>query len=268
MLRSFKVHALTRTLVVLAGLIWAPVNLKAAQDLSDAEEVLERTVEAYGGRDAFDELQNRVSTGTLEFVDQGIKIDIKVVSARPNRSRVTLSAEAIGEVDSGTDGLEVWENSTLQGPALKSGEERASRLAEVVFERFIYWEDNFEQAKIEGKEEVEGHACIHLTLMPKNPIKKGEFEMMPLHLFVDTENYLIRKVVTKAQTPAGVIDVEVLNGDYREIDGIMISHKAETLVLGQRRVLTIESIEHNVELPADQFSPPADIQRLIDRRDK
>jgi hypothetical protein len=36
-------------------------------------------------------------------------------------------------------------------------------------------------------------------------------------------------------------------------------------VAGQERIITMETIRNNVDLPADRFAPPEDVQQLISR---
>ena len=68
------------------------------------------------------------------------------------------------------------------------------------------------------------------------------------------------------ELPMGTVPMEVYSSDYREVDGIRIAHQGRVVVLGQERLVTTESIEHNVELAADRFTPPADVQTLLERR--
>ena len=42
-----------------------------------------------------------------------------------------------------------------------------------------------------------------------------------------------------------------------------MAHKTRVIVMGQERILTIESIEHNVEMPADRFELPDQIKELL-----
>jgi hypothetical protein len=64
------------------------------------------------------------------------------------------------------------------------------------------------------------------------------------------------------------LTARVEQGDYKEVDGILIPHRSETDVAGTKRLLTIHSIEQNVDLPEDRFHPPADVQKLIDAKKK
>jgi hypothetical protein len=61
----------------------------------------------------------------------------------------------------------------------------------------------------------------------------------------------------------GAIPVESFPGDYMRIDGILLPRKNVVKTVGPERIATIESIEQNVDLPADRFALPAEIKALV-----
>lgn len=61
-----------------------------------------------------------------------------------------------------------------------------------------------------------------------------------------------------------MIPVEVFISDYKEVDGILIPHKAILKALGLESILTIERVEHNVNMPEDIFRLPDEIRALLD----
>ncbi|HEU0014513.1 MAG TPA: hypothetical protein VFQ45_12560, partial [Longimicrobium sp.] len=79
----------------LAVLVSAPA---AAQTLPDARQVLDRYVEAVGGRAAVERPQSRHAVYELEVGGMTMKMEIR--AARPNRTVVTMSTP-IGDMVSG-----------------------------------------------------------------------------------------------------------------------------------------------------------------------
>jgi len=71
-----------------------------------------------------------------------------------------------------------------------------------------------------------------------------------------------------SESPAGTVTALIRPSDYRRVGSLLLPHHAETEVLGQKRVLTVHSIEQNVTLPANRFDPPADVQKLIDAKQR
>ena len=110
----------------------------------------------------------------------------------------------------------------------------------------------------EVTETVDGKSCYKVVLTPE----QGE----PETRYYDRESGLLLKTEITLELPMGTVPMEVYSSDYREVDGIRIAHQGRVVVLGQERLVTTESIEHNVELAADRFTPPADVQTLLERR--
>jgi hypothetical protein len=59
--------------------------------------------------------------------------------------------------------------------------------------------------------------------------------------------------------------------DYREADGIKIPFVTTLSIdagMKIEQVITITKVTHNTELPSDTFTPPKDVQELIDDKAK
>ena len=66
--------------------------------------------------------------------------------------------------------------------------------------------------------------------------------------------------------PAGPIPIVALPTNYKRVDGILLPYTTRVLVMGTERLVTTESIKHNVELPKDCFELPEEIQALVDKK--
>ncbi len=61
----------------------------------------------------------------------------------------------------------------------------------------------------------------------------------------------------------GEFDMIIYSEDYRPVDGVQYAHKSRIEIMGSTRVVTVESIEHNVEMPKDRFELPDEIKALV-----
>lgn len=238
-----------------AGLVPDAYALGEDKTIPSAEAILEQHIAATGGRVAYEKIRNRVTKGTLEMPAQGITIGLTIVVARPNLVYSRAESEVTGPIEKGTDGRVAWEKSVMTGPRILEGQEREDFLREAAFDKFVRWRDFYEKAESAGLEDVGGRSCYKIVLTPKN----GK----PQTLFLDRETALIVKLLLTVDSPMGSVPVETTLEDYRESDGILLSRKTRSKVLGQERVFTVTSIEHNVDLPPDRFLLPADIQELL-----
>lgn len=72
--------------------------------------------------------------------------------------------------------------------------------------------------------------------------------------YYDANTYLVRKTTSTQQTRTGEREVVVLLSDYREVDGVLYSFRAERQVGGTTvSVTTWTSFEHNIEMDDSMF---------------
>ena len=91
------------------------VATAAAQGLPKAEEVLDKYIEATGGKAAHEKLNNQVAHGKMEIPGSGFKGSMTIYHAVPNRLFVELELENLGKFQQGTDGKVVWEKNDVTG---------------------------------------------------------------------------------------------------------------------------------------------------------
>jgi len=225
------------------------------ETLPEAEAVLDGYIEATGGKAAHEKITNRVTKATLEITAQGITMDMTIYAARPDKNYLLMESEAIGTIEKGTDGTTVWEKSAMLGPQVKEGQEKADTLREANFDKFVNWREIYEEAECVGVEMLSGKPAHKVVLTPRD----GK----PQSFFFDKASKLLVKVELTVENPMGTIPVETFLEDYRSVDGILLPHKSRIVAMGQERLLTTQSIEHNVDLPPDRFDPPAEIQAIL-----
>lgn len=245
---------------VLAAIIasWA-TGVASAQEtkLPDAAKIMDKYVEATGGKEAYKKIHNRVSKGTLEILGQGLEIKIEIISARPNLFYRLMESEALGSGEAGFDGEVAWETSQMTGPTIKEGEEKAFIERAAVFDSALEWRKLYEKVECVGMEQVDGADCYKVVLTPAT----GK----PTTQYYDVKSGLLTKNVMTLASPMGEIELQSFPSDYRAVDGIMIPHKSKQVIPAaqQERMFTLESVKQNVDLPADKFKLPDEIRELV-----
>jgi len=226
-----------------------------ASPLPTGEAVLARHVEVTGGEAAFTALTSRVTRARMEITGAAVVISLTAYAAAPGNMYTVAESEATGRLESGVSDGVAWENSALRGPSVKDGAERDDALKAAVFDRLAHWKEHLKSAERTGTADVNGKPAYRVTAVPKLGT--------PETLFFDVESGLLVRVETTVTTAGGPVPVVAEPGDYRKVDGIMMPFTSRMKVMGQERVLTIEKVEHNVELPADRFALPAEIRSLV-----
>lgn len=223
--------------------------------LPKAETILDRSVEVTGGKAAFEKRHNEVMHGSMEFTGRGIKGTMTVYQAEPDKNLAIIEIEGIGKIESGSDGEIAWENSALQGPRIKQGDEKAGSLRDGTFNAALNWRKVYTKAETAGAETVEGHECYKVVLTPK--------EGKPSAEFFDKKTGLMIKTMVTRNTPMGEINAEVVADDYRKEGDVLIPHKLINRAAGQEFLIQVDSVEVNVNMPKDRFDLPPEIQGLL-----
>lgn len=243
------------TLVALCLAFALGVAATAEAGDGDAAAILDRYIKVTGGADAYNAIKNRVSHATLNFETQGITAAVTVYLARPRNMYTVTDIQNLGKIEQGTDGEVVWEMNPMSGPKIQEGDLRALMLRGANLDTQVKWREAYNSAELAGTDEVDGEPCDKVVLTPA--------EGKPETRCYDKETGLLVRTEITVPTPAGEIPMTVFTSDYKEVDGILLPFHSRIDIMGQTRTLTLEKVEHNVEIEPDRFAIPEDIRKLM-----
>jgi len=236
-------------------LLLGPAALCSADEaLPKAETVLNHFVDATGGRAALEKLHNIVQHGAVEFAAQGIKGTITIYEGAPNDSHLVIELAGIGKIEQGSSAGVAWENSAVQGPRIKQGQERNDALRDSTFNASLFWQKLYAKVETASVETVEGHECYKLVLTPA--------EGHPTSEFFDKKSGLLIKTQATRASAMGEVAGEIVYEDYRKEGELLTPHKLTQRAASQEFQITVQSIEFNANLPAATFALPPEIQAL------
>ncbi|HYW41726.1 MAG TPA: hypothetical protein VE959_02640 [Bryobacteraceae bacterium] len=250
-----------RTIRIGLSLLFAAAGaLAAADDLPKAETILDKYVEVTGGKAAYAKIHAEITTGSMEFAAMGLKGKMVEFTAEPGESYAELTMPGIGKILEGTSGGVAWASSAIQGSRVKEGDEKDETLLRARFNSDAKWREIFKSAETAGIESLDGKDCYKVVLTPNagNPVTK----------WYDKQSNLLSKMAMKSKTPMGEIETETIFSDYRKEGDILLAHKAVAHAAGQEIVLTIDSVQHNAEIPKDKFELPDEIKALLKKTAK
>jgi len=246
-------HRLTPA-VFLAALVCSSGIGLAEEPLPKAEEILDKFVEATGGKAAYEKVHNEKWTGTFEFLGKGVKGPITSYRSEPGKTYTRVDLEGIGAIEDGTDGETAWTLSAIQGPHIKQGDERAATLRQATLRAPIQWRKLYKQAETTGAETIGDQACYKIVLTPN--------EGKPETQYYDKKSNLLVKISMTLASQMGEIPTETMATDYKEQNGLLSPRKVHLKSLGQEFLITIDKLEYNIDMPKDRFDLPADIKAL------
>lgn len=231
-------------LCLIAACVLAP--WAQAADMPTAQGILDKAIEASGGREAHEAIKTRIAEGTFTLLDMAIEAEFTNYIAPPN-VYTDIFMGAFGSVERGlTDGV-AWELSPVEGPKILEGEEADSQMRQAALNEFLDWKKYYTEAKTLGEATVADAAAweVEFTTTAGKKLK---------HYF-DKESGLMVQTVADAVTTT--------YEDFKEVDGLKLPHKISSKGGRYGIEILISSFEHNTDIPADKFTLPSTIQELL-----
>ncbi len=245
----------SRMMLAVLGAATVNASLCFAGELPSRDELIAKMVEAEGGAAANRKIKNRVFKLDLDLGIGGMTGKGVIHFARPGKMHSAIEITGMGTMEEGVvDGV-AWANAMMTGPQIKEGAERAFAIRGADLSGLANWKTHYKKIECVGKETIDGKECFKVEFTPK--------EGSVTTSYVDAKTYLPYRSDMKLSTAMGDFEMVIYTEDYRSVDGMMYSFKSRIEVMGQKRVIAIESIEHNVEMPKDMFKLPDDIKALV-----
>jgi hypothetical protein len=231
-----------------------------AKDAPDAAAILDRYIEATGGKAAHEKIYNRVATGRVVHVDMDFEDSIVEYSAAPNKRYAIIESDAFGRIEQGTDGNIVWYLSENTGPLIEQGDARAAALRLATFHHSLKWRELYEKAEFAGETAIGEKPCYKIVMTPV--VGKPE-----TRYYAKETGLLVRADGTRLSSHMPPRDIQLTFSDYRWVDGVQIAHQTKQAfeMCGERReiLFVMDKIEHNVDLPGNRFASPRQVQAAV-----
>ncbi len=224
------------------------VSVIAAPGYSQtAKDIIQKMIDATGGRKAIESIDDSTITGTMDLVQQGLSGEITIYKKEPNKMRFDL--EIMGMlITQAYDGNFAWWTNPQTGATEEMPENEAASMKRDSLPR----EATFNPEKYgisfdyKGKEQIEGkdHFVIDQTYA----------DGFKATLYVDCGTYLLTKSKGTISSEMGDLDFEQHASDYKKVNGVVIAHKFTTYVNGEEaRILTITDVQNNTGLEDSLF---------------
>lgn len=234
-----------------------PAPAKPAANLPAAKVILEKYIEAIGGRAKLETVKSRQSTMTMDIAAMGMKADITMLQAEGGKFLNITDIPSMGKVEQGSDGTTVWENNPMAGPRVLEGPELASIRRTSALNAELNYEKLYKKIETVGLEPVNDRPHYKVALTPE--------EGAPIFQFFDQETGLLSKMAMTMQMQMGEVPVESFISDYRDVEGIKLPYSTSQKVQGVEMKMTVKEVKHNAEIPADKFNLPAEIKALTEK---
>ena len=253
--KQYKVVAVSAALLLAAA---ASSAASLLPQLPSAQEVIERHIEAVGGRAAIEAHSSTHVTGIFEIVGQGLVGQMTSYGAAPDLILLTVSFTGLGvESRTGYNGEIGWSMESIMGERVLQGGELQQLIDDA-----DYYSDLYEAANYSSMETLE---TVDFAGRPSYKLKFVYLSGREVVRYFDVENGRLTGVEGVQESIMGPMNVVTTMGEYQWFDDVMLpTLVAQELGVGQTVRITIQSVEHDNVDPS-VFELPAAIKALIGR---
>jgi hypothetical protein len=225
----------------------SPAERRTSEPLPNVNQVIEKYVQAVGGKSAIQKVETRVMKG-IRTASEGWNTPIEVCQKAPNKMLVTFRSDSISS--SGFNGTSGWSQSNrglwdVSGPNLV----RLKREAE--FSRSLKLQDEYQNLRVLGKQPVGDREAYVVQGTPTG-------ENRPERLYFDVQTGLLLRTTTREMTPLGPLPEETDFDDYREVDSIKLPFVVVHLRPDHSYKDVFLEISQNVSIDDAKFEKPTD----------
>lgn len=222
--------------------------------LPSARSIVDRHVQAIGGRAAILSYKSSHASGTFSMPANGITGPLDVFSAAPDKSLVKINLGGIGDIVEAFDGTNGWTLQPMTGPMLKQGKELAEKRFDADFYSDLHEPERYSSMKTLEKITFEGRPCYKVSLVRKDGGEDIEY--------YDVETGLRAGTTATRETPMGAVTATQTLSDYKRFGRLLLPTTMKQTAMGVEQVLKITSVEFD-NVPPSTFDPPAQIKALI-----
>lgn len=237
--------------LLLAGLLVFVASAPGARaaDVPTASQVLDRYIEATGGRAALEKLKSRVMKGTVEVTALGASGQFEVRAMAPNRQVSKIEFGGFGILREGYDGTNAWTAVPGMGVRLKSGGELARTQRTMGFPRELRIAESYARLEVKGPAKV---GAADAWLVEGSP-KEGK----PDRFYFDQKSGLLLREESTVESAVGEMIFQIDLDDYRVVDGVKVPFSIRIPQPAEMGFhVKIAEVKHNGEVSESEFSRP------------
>src|SRR5215813_4835567 len=213
------------------------------------DQILDKYIQASGGRQAVEKITSRVTKGTVELSTMGLKGDIEIYAKAPNKTLTIINLSGLGEFREGYDGKIAWSQNPMMGLREKSGDELTAIAQTSDIHSQIKTRQLYSKLEFKGKEKVGNRETYVILATPADGA--------PVKMYFDTQTGLIARTDMTLETPEGQLQIETTVDDYREVDGIKIPFTMRQESSASSAVIKLTEVKHNVAIDDAKFIKPS-----------
>lgn len=222
---------------------------KAAPATPTADQVLNRYLDAEGGRVAWQKLTSRVSIGKVDVPSMNLSGTVEIYEKAPDRA-LNIATIAGASFRQGFDGTVGWADDPQNGLREQMGAELAEAQRDSDFYHILNLRKLYTKFAVIDTEKI-GERDVYFV---EAAVPDGS---EPDKMYFDTQTGLALRLITHRHGPEGVTEFRQDFEDFRDVDGIKLPFVIHQTDGDTAYTITISEVHHNVPIEDSQFAKPA-----------
>lgn len=216
-----------------------------AQEAPTAQQVLDRSVEAMGGRAAIEKHTTVSRRGTFELPDMGASGTVEILAKAPDKMVTNLVVDGYGTVHTGFDG-KVGYTVRPEGETILSGQALTEIQRDATFNKDLKLAELYKSITVKGQETVNGVATWAVVFTADGS--------KPEMVYYDAKTWLPVRAVVKRSSDEGETEIVTDVSDWKEVSGVKMAHKIRQKVAVGTLVFTLSEVAFDVPLADSLFA--------------
>jgi hypothetical protein len=221
----------------------------ASVAVPSADRILDKYLEATGGRAAWEKIHSRVSTGTVEIPEMKMSGTAEMWEKAPDSALVKMVISGSVFLE-GFDGKSAWSSDPKDGLQEQKGLQLAETRRGSDFRFPVDFRRLYPNVVASGERTVAGRPTY---VVEATPPEGGQ----PDRAFFDPQTGLLVHIVTQHHNDDGSVEpFEEDFGDYRAVDGVKIPFMIHQSGSQVDFTIRISEVHQNVAVDDTRFSKP------------
>jgi outer membrane lipoprotein-sorting protein len=216
-----------------------------SENLPKADQLIDKYVEALGGKDAIQKITSRVEKGTLTAGEMKAPVD---VYAKAPDKRIAIVHMPGGDSSTAFDGHVGW----LSSPGRPTREMSAAETDNVRMDAELFFAADlkqlFQSFRVRSQEKI-GDREVYVIFA----FNEGK---PPVKFYFDAQSGLLVRLVRLVDTPLGSNPTQIDFADYRDAGGVKVPYRWTIARPSGRFTIQIEELHQNVPVDDSKFIMP------------
>jgi len=212
------------------------------------DQVLDKYIQALGGRDAIAKLTTLTMKGSISNPSTGETGTVEIYMKAPNKRLALINIYAEGLDERGTNGTAGWYLDPDEGPKDLGSEDLTAIKTQAEFYRDLKLKEVYPQLSSDGQQTVGGKPIV--VLSSRRPDGSAE------KLYFDAESGLLVRDDAPYLTDGGRSVVENVFEDFRDVDGVKRAFTVRQTSPDFDYVIKFTEIRSNAPIEDSKFEKP------------